>query len=204
MFQGNVGTRPAPDRVGGATRPAGGREAVVVRGRESRLHGEGPQWGAGWPQFLRERLIPYRFDLQHPHYRRYRARNFGHWMDSNRTTAVIVDSLNYYPIRYATRFTQASPYTPEGREQMTARQRAGKLVTVAWREPPPESMNGPKVYGLLQDWLARQGNRCTACGRDLDKVDVQKLLYRLAGRLRNAFKGSVNLLCKTCSASAKH
>lgn len=64
-------------------------------------------------------------------------------------------------------------------------QKAGRLVTEAWRVAPPDKVNGPKVYGLLQGWLADRGNRCSRCGRDLDRTDVRKLLYRLVGRLRN-------------------
>lgn len=152
---------------------------------------------------MRQQLIPYRFDLQHPHYRRYIAKNFGHWVDSSRTAALVVDSLSYYPIHYAPCFTQVYPYTPEGRAKVEAIRKAGRLVTASWRVAPPERVNGPMVYGLLQGWLADRGNRCSCCGKDLDKTDMRQLLYRLVGRLRNAYKLKVPLRCRTCFVLCK-
>lgn len=147
---------------------------------------------------MRQQLIPYRFDIQHPQYKRHKARNFGHWVDSSRKAALIVDRLSYYPIHYATNFPQIHPYTPEGRVKAEKLRKAGRLVTAAWRDTPSDRPDGPKLYGLLQRWMAAQGNRCTQCGKDLDKVDVQKLLYHLVGRLRNAYRLSVTLRCRTC------
>ncbi len=152
---------------------------------------------------MRQQLIPYRYDIQHPHYRRYTAKNFGHWVDSGRTAALIVDCLSYYPIQYTPCFTQVHPYTPEGRAKVEAIRKAGRLVTDAWRVIPPVRVNGPKVYGLLQSWLAKRGNRCSRCGRDLDRTDVRTLLYRLVGRLRNAYKLKVSLQCRTCFGLCK-
>lgn len=171
--------------------------ALRMRGRWRRSRSRGR-----FRAFMREHLIPYRFDAQHPHYRRYKARNFGHWIDSSKTAAFIVDCLSYYPIRHAPYFTQVHPFTPEGREKMETLRKAGRLVTGAWRATPPEKVNGPRVYGLLQEWLAKCGNRCSECKKDLDKRDVRQLLYRLVGRLRNAYKGQVKLRCKTCFSSA--
>lgn len=168
--------------------------ALRMRGRWRRS-----RMREGYGSFLRKQLIPYRFDAQHPPYRRYRARNFGHWVDSTCTSAWIVDCLSYYPIHYATCFTQLHPYTPEGRATVAAQKKARRLLTAAWRVSPPERLDGPRLYGLVQGWLERRGNRCSVCGKDLDRIDVRRLLYRLVGRLRNAFKGKVSLRCRTCS-----
>jgi group II intron reverse transcriptase/maturase len=172
--------------------------ALRMRGRWRRTRDR-----TSFGQFMRQQLIPYRFDLQHPHYRRYENRNFGHWVDSSRTAAIIVDTLAYYPIHWATCYTQLHPYTPEGRAAVEAQRRAGRLLTAAWRTAPTDQVDGPRLYGLLQSWLARQGNCCSRCGRDLDKADVRRLLYRLVGRVRNAYKGTVTLRCKTCSGLCK-
>lgn len=172
--------------------------ALQMRGRWRRSRMKG-----GFGNFMRQQLIPYRYDIQHPHYRRYSARNFGHWVDSSRTAALIVDCLSYYPIHYAPCFTQVHPYTPDGRVKVESIRKAGRLVTDAWRVAPPEKVNGPKVYGLLQGWLADRGNRCSRCGKDLDRTDLRKLLYRLVGRLRNAYKLKVSLQCRTCFALCK-
>lgn len=172
--------------------------ALRMRGRWRRSREKG-----GFGQFMRERLIRYRYDAQHPQYRHYAARNFGHWVDSSKSAAFIVDCLSYYPIRYAPCFTQVHPFTPEGRAKVETQRRAGRLVTGAWRVAPPEKVDGPRVYGLLQAWLAGHGNRCACCGKDLTKADVRQLLYRLVGRLRNAYKSTVRLRCKSCFASSK-
>lgn len=172
--------------------------ALRMRGRWRRSRTK-----EGFGQLMRRQLIPYRYDLQHPHYRRYKNRNFGHWVDSQHTAAIILDSLCYHPIRHAFHYSQAHPYTPEGRAKVETLRKAGRLLTDAWRIQPPERVNGPKVYGLLQSWLARQGNRCTTCGKALDRIDVRKLLYRLVGRVRNALKGTVILRCRTCFSLCK-
>ena len=74
--------------------------ALRMRGRWRRSQRRG-----GFGSFIRERLIPCRFDLQHPHYRRYQASNFGHWVDSHKTAAIIVDRLSGHhgksPLGYA-------------------------------------------------------------------------------------------------------
>jgi group II intron reverse transcriptase/maturase len=152
----------------------------------------------GFAQFLREQLIPYRFDVQHPQYRRHRGRNFGLWVDSGKKLALIVDQLTFYPIHYPPLYTQVHPYTPEGRARVEALRRAGRLVNRAWRIGPPEKMNGPKVYALVSNWLAQQDSRCATCGKALDKRDVQQLLVPLVGRLQNTSRGTVTVLCKTC------
>jgi len=155
----------------------------------------------GFRAFLRDRLIPYRFDTQHPRYRHYTARNFGHWIDSSKTAAFIVDHLSYYPIRHAPLHTQLHPYTPQGRAKVEELRKAKRLVSDIAKLEPLGHSNMPKVYGLLNDWLVKNRNRCTSCQRQLTKADVRQLRNRLMGRLRHAYKGTVSLRCKTCSAS---
>ncbi len=173
--------------------------ALRIRGRWRRSRVR-----KGFRRFMQEQLIPHRFDVQHPHNRRYRTKNFGHWVDSTKKAALIVDCLGHHPIHYAYCFTQIHPYTAEGRAKMEAQRRAGRLVNAAWRVVPPEKTNGPRVYSLLRGWLTRMGNRCSRYGKDLDKADVQGLLKRLARRLRNARTNPAPLYCRTCVDSPNH
>jgi RNA-directed DNA polymerase len=166
--------------------------------RRMRKRWQGSKAKGGYKKFLREQLIPYRFDVQRPHYRRYQARNFGHWVDSEKQLALIVDHLAYHPIHYAPLYSQVHPYTPEGREKVTALRQAGRLVNRAWRTGPPEKVNGSRVYAMMHFWLAQKNNQCTASGNPLNRQDVQHLLKRLVGRLLSTFKGKVKILCKTC------
>lgn len=152
----------------------------------------------GFRRLMAAQLIPYRYDIQHPHYRRYQSRNFGYWIDSSKQQALVVDLLAYYPIRYAPCYTQLHPYTAEGRAKADALRKAGRLVSRAWQTGLPEKVDGPRLYAEVQHWLARYDGRCPHCGKPLQKWDVRHLLYRFIGRLRNAFKGTVLPRCRTC------
>lgn len=173
--------------------------ALRMRGRWRRSRSK-----KGLKAFLRAQLVPYRFDAQHPRYKRFTKKNFGHWIDDSKTAAFIVDSLSYHPIRYSPLCTQANPYTAGGRRRLEGLKRSRKVTTTTWPLPPNEKSEGPKTYALLQQRIVQQGSRCTTCNKALDRADLERCLQRMAQKLYAVRDRTVHIQCITCSNSGKH
>lgn len=154
----------------------------------------------GFGKWLKKRLIPYRHDAMHLHYRHYRSKNFGAWIGPVQDGALIVDQLRFYPIEYAPFHSQVNPYTAEGRKKLERDKKLNGLVQATRKietthlEPKDLSTKIRNLTAALRE----SSGFCGECQTPLSKADVQEMAKRLLNSRATSLHRYTHLLCKTC------
>ncbi len=164
-----------------------------------------PKLKAG--QHYKAHYIPYRYDIRRVN-RKHRCKNYGCWADKAHTTAYIVVTLNFFPIRYVSFHPQLNPYVPE--ERAILEKRVEELTLPPNLEPP-----GPMVHSEYgSEWstlrkavLEQSGYRCWQCGKPIRgrKAHVHHCirLKSFKNRRQAHFLENLVALCPGCHQKAE-
>lgn len=114
--------------------------------------------------------IPYKWDIK-VNNRWRKGRNFGRWVDENRTCAYILIRLAFLPIQYVDFHPQLNPYFPEERVKLDENRRLLRLLYDLRTQSPAQSMDaGPDGLELKIKALKHYWGRCALCGKGLKTV----------------------------------